>query len=365
MERLQSGVITEGQPFLSIRGLRKEYADHVAVHGMDLEIRKAELVAFLGPSGCGKTTTLRMIAGLLEHSSGKILVGGQDLTAIPTHRRNIGLVFQSYALFPHMTVAENIAFGLRMRGTAKAEIRPVVRDVLEMVGLSGLSDRKPKDLSGGQQQRVALARAVVTNPQLLLLDEPLSNLDARMRDKLRVELRELQQRLGMTAIFVTHDQIEALCMCDRIVVMNEGRIEQVGTPLEIYEQPATPFVASFVGRVNRWKAHMVGGEIESKLGAMRGPQPLPLSNGPVEIMVRPHRIAIGADRLAAGGRNACAGRVISRTFVGDLLQFDVDVNGQRISVEQPTLQGGMPAAVGDNVTLSWSINDTLVFKVAA
>ena len=218
---------------------------------LDLAVPKGELVALLGPSGCGKTTTLRMLAGLITPSDGQIVVGGREITELPAHARDMGLVFQSYALFPHMSVAQNVAFGLEMRNVPRAEITERVRAALAMVRLEALADRRPRQLSGGQQQRVALARALVIRPSILLLDEPLSNLDAKLRDEMRTEIRDIQQRLGITAVFVTHDQVEALSMCDKVVVMNGGWLEQIGTPVEIYEQPASAFVASFVGRTNR------------------------------------------------------------------------------------------------------------------
>ena len=223
----------------------------LAVDHVSLELPKGALLALLGPSGCGKTTTLRMIAGLEQPDSGRVVVAGQDVTALPPHRRNMGVVFQSYALFPHMSALANAGFGLEMRGVGRAERLAQARGALEMVGLGALADRKPRAMSGGQQQRVALARALAIRPDLLLLDEPLSALDAKRREEVRDEIRALQQRLGTTAIFVTHDQSEALAMADLVAVMKDGRIEQMAPPEEVFENPATRFVAGFVGRASR------------------------------------------------------------------------------------------------------------------
>ncbi|MEZ5657831.1 MAG: ABC transporter ATP-binding protein [Burkholderiaceae bacterium] len=235
---------------LRIEELTKHYGDTLAVDRATLAVESGEFVSLLGPSGCGKTTILRMIAGLIEPDAGRILIGGTDRTWHPPEKRDIGLVFQSYALFPHMTVAENVAFGLRQRRVPADEIDRRVAEALELVRLSGLQARMPRQLSGGQQQRVALARAIAPRPTLLLLDEPLSNLDAKLRDMMRIELRLLQQGLGISTVFVTHDQEEALSMSDRICVLNAGRIEQIGTPREVYYQPGSSFVAGFFGRSN-------------------------------------------------------------------------------------------------------------------
>lgn len=237
---------------LVLEKVSKSYSGELLVlDDLNLEVSKGEFVSLLGPSGCGKTTALRMVGGLIPTTSGRILVGGRDVTAVPAHGRNMGLVFQNYALFPHLTVANNVMFGLEMRGVAKKEALQRAGEALEMVGLSGLEARFPRELSGGQQQRVALARALVIRPDILLLDEPLSNLDAQLRERMRIEIRDLQQKTGITTIFVTHDQSEALTMSDRIAILDRGRVAQFGTPLEIYDRPSNAFVASFIGRVNR------------------------------------------------------------------------------------------------------------------
>src|SRR5438067_13784407 len=235
---------------LTLDGVSKAYGGTLAVRDFSLAIPNGELVALLGPSGCGKTTTLRMIAGFILPSAGEIRIGGRDVTAEPPYRRSTGMVFQGYALFPHMSVTQNVAFGLEMRGLPRPQIAERVGDALRLVRLSGFEPRYPRELSGGQQQRVALARALVINPDVLLLDEPLSNLDAKLRQEVRLEIRQLEKKLGLTTVMVTHDQEEALTMADRLVVMSEGRVQQIGSQRDLYERPAEKFVAGFVGRTN-------------------------------------------------------------------------------------------------------------------
>jgi putative spermidine/putrescine transport system ATP-binding protein len=348
---------TPGGAFLSLRGLTKRYDDFLAVDDITLDVPRGELVAFLGPSGCGKTTSLRMIAGLTPQSGGQIVVGGKDLTGVPTYRRDMGLVFQSYALFPHMTVEKNVAFGLEMRGVSRDDVAKRVREAVSLVHLQGMEMRRPSALSGGQQQRVALARALVIRPSILLLDEPLSNLDAKLRDEMRNEIRDIQQRLGITAVFVTHDQAEALTMCDKVVVMNRGKLEQMGTPIELYEQPRTAFVAEFIGRMNHIGTQARNGSAEFAGQRFAVPSGL---EGPVNIMVRPHRVAIGA---AGGGegRHQFPATVVRVIFVGDILQYDVEVAGQLISVEVATRGGEAVLAPGTAVTVSWRPQDVYVF----
>src|ERR1700730_18561260 len=292
--------VTHAASFLSIRGLTKRYGAFAAVEGLDLEVPKGELVAFLGPSGCGQTTSLRMIACLVPATSGRIVVGGKDLTDTPPYRRATDLVFQSYALFTHMSVAKNVAFGLEMRKVAKDEIARRVREAIALVHLTGKEEDRPAQLSGGQQQRVALARALVVRPSILLLDEPLSNLDAKLRDEMRNEIRDIQKRLGITAIFVTHDQVEALTMSDRIVVMSQGRIEQIGTPQETYERPASAFVSQFLGKTNDFAATAARPAAPARLAAASWGAPAPAGvAGPVTVSVRPERIGFSDTGLAA------------------------------------------------------------------
>ena len=305
----RSDIAAGGEAFLSLRGLTKSYGGFTAVDDFALDVPKGELVAFLGPSGCGKTTSLRMIAGLVPATAGRIVVGGQDLTQVPTHRRDMGLVFQSYALFPHMSVARNVAFGLEMRRVAGDEIARRVKEAIALVHLTGKEEHRPAQLSGGQQQRVALARALVVRPSILLLDEPLSNLDAKLRDEMRNEIRDIQKRLGITAIFVTHDQVEALTMCDKVVVMNQGRLEQVGTPVDLYETPKTSFVAGFVGRSNKLRATAKDGVAEFAGTRIAAPGGLA---GPVEVMIRPHRVRLG--QTEPGGESDLARRQAGRDW---------------------------------------------------
>ncbi|MCX8995937.1 ABC transporter ATP-binding protein [Rhizobiaceae bacterium BDR2-2] len=351
--------------YLTVESLEKRYGHHdPSVSDLSFSLSQGELLGILGPSGCGKTTTLRMISGLVPITSGKIFVAGREVSNLPTYRRNMGVMFQSYALFPHLTIAENIAFGLEMRKLSRAEIGRRVADALAMVQLKAVGERKPRELSGGQQQRVALARALVIEPDILLLDEPLSNLDAKLRDDMRNEIRDIQKRLQMTTVFVTHDQTEAMAICDRIVVMNRGRLEQIGTPLEIYEKPATPMVADFVGRINRlagtWRtdgALMLGDAV------VRGNASGTAGTDAV-VMVRPHRITmLAADETPAAGpgRNRLAGVVRDVTFVGDTLQYKVEAAGGLVAVEKTTTSAGNRFNPGDAVSLVWRFDDTLTF----
>ena len=345
---------------LVLDGLSKRYGDGPpAVAEVSLAVVPGEFLGLLGPSGCGKTTTLRMIGGLTEASAGRVLVGGRDVTALPPHRRNMGIVFQSYALFPHMDVAANVAFGLEMRGMKRRDIAARVAQALALVRLGDLAGRRPRELSGGQQQRVALARALVIEPAILLLDEPLSNLDAKLREDMRAEIGDIQRRLGITTVFVTHDQAEALAMCDRIAVMEKGRVAQLGTPHDIYEHPASEFVADFVGRSNRLAAEArPDGTIA--LGALRLQAPQPVAPGRVTVMIRPHRIAFVPP---LPGWNGGEGRIARVTYIGDVLACEVDVGGAILLVELATQPGTAAPGPGAAVAVSWRVADTLVFPL--
>jgi putative spermidine/putrescine transport system ATP-binding protein len=315
-------------PHLVLDGLTATYGDTTAVDAVTLEIAKGELVALLGPSGCGKTTTLRMIAGFVEPSAGRITVGGRDLTPLPTHKRNIGVVFQSYALFPHLTVLENVAFGLRMRHLPKEERSAKAGAMLKMVGLGALALRYPHQLSGGQQQRVALARALVIEPQILLLDEPLSNLDAHLRAEMRGEIRELQQRLAITTVFVTHDQQEALAMADRVAVMSAGRLVEVGPPKELCDQPVHPFTASFLGARTVIPGMVANGVFEAPgLRCLGAPD-------------RASRLVLRAARLRFADEAAApldlTGVVIASAFIGDSYETDVETPAGRVRLLTPS-----------------------------
>lgn len=367
--RERGGVETIGNPHLSLEGIKKRYGLVEIIPDLNLEVKKGELLALLGPSGCGKTTTLRMIAGLVAPSAGKIIVGGRDVTHIAPHGRDMGLVFQSYALFPHMTVAKNVAFGLEMRRLSRADIATKVARALAMVHLEPLAGRKPRELSGGQQQRVALARALVIEPSILLLDEPLSNLDAKLRDAMRTQIRDIQQELGITTVFVTHDQVEALSMCDRIVVMKGGSIEQIGTPQEIYERPATPFIADFIGRTNRIAGRRtVDGRIRIGASIVRSIEPIAQDQDNVTVMVRPHRIHVDWQEASAerqDNQDETVNRmaaVLSRiTFVGDVVQYGFKGEGFETIVEESTKKSRTIHRQGEKAMLSWNVEDTLVF----
>lgn len=294
---------------VEFRGVTKDYGTTRVLHGVDLDIAPGEFVSLLGPSGCGKTTALRVLAGLERETSGAVLLGEKDVSSVPTNKRDIGMVFQAYSLFPHLRVVENTAFGLRRRGVGKAEATRRATDALALVGLDHLADRFPHQLSGGQQQRVALARALVTEPRVLLLDEPLSALDAKVRVQLRDEIRRIQLRLGITTLFVTHDQEEALAVSDRIAVMNAGRIEQVGTPEELYLRPASAYVAGFVGLSSAVPGRATGTSVDV-WGIQLPVQGEPVV-GEVDVFVRPENV-----RLVAPGDHAVPAIVQESTFLG-------------------------------------------------
>ena len=344
---------------LVLTSLRKTYGPTVAVDDVNLTVREGELVALLGPSGCGKTTTLRMVAGFIEPTAGQIMIGGRDVTWLPAHRRDTGMVFQSYALFPHMTVAQNVAFGLEMRKVGRAESDKRVADALSLVRLGHLGDRYPRQLSGGQQQRVALARALVVNPGVFLLDEPLSNLDAKLRLEVRVEIRELQRRLGLTTVFVTHDQEEALTLADRLVVMANGVVQQVGTPEELYEAPANLFVAGFIGRSNVLAGRLVSpGRFESRGGLAVAVPVDGRAAGPAALALRPERLALAAPGAPVPpGMNAATGKLVLVTYLGASSEYRVDLGGGYvITATLPTPPASDPLrrlAAGDPVTLTW------------
>jgi putative spermidine/putrescine transport system ATP-binding protein len=351
-----------------LHGVTARYANGPAVVAdCALDVVRGEFITLLGPSGCGKTTILRLIAGLVPPASGRVMLGGQDITARPVHARNIGLVFQNYALFPHLSVERNVAFGLDMRGVRGAAARARVGRALDLVRMPGFHARMPRELSGGQQQRVALARALVIEPALLLLDEPLSNLDAKLRDDLRGEIRDIQTRLGITALFVTHDQAEALTMSDRVAVMNHGRIEQVGTPAEIYERPATPFVATFVGRTNQIAAMVETSSPDRSV--LVGPgfrirAPKQLTPGrTATIMIRPHRMRLSRTTAPGCSATNAIGATIRRiVFAGDIVHYALQAGHIALTVENPTSSEHDAAlSVGEPVSVQWTIADTLVF----
>ena len=338
-------------PFLVLDRLTKHFGAHVAVDGLSLAVEKGEFLALLGPSGCGKTTTLQMIAGFVPPTSGAITLEGKNLLAIKPNQRGLGIVFQSYALFPHMTAAENVAFGLEMQGIGRDERRKRVAETLDLVGLSAFAERYPRKMSGGQQQRVALARALVIRPQILLLDEPLSNLDAKLREEMQIELRQIQRTVGTTTILVTHDQAEAMALSDRIVVMNQGKAEQIGPPHETYEHPATPFVASFLGKTNQLEAEVPPGNGHQAMLAGASWPVAPHFSGRVVLSIRPEKIG-----FARPGDNGLAGTVKTRIFQGNHWLYQIDTTGGVVTVIRQNSGELMPAE-SETVSLTWNAAD--------
>jgi iron(III) transport system ATP-binding protein len=338
---------------VSFRNVTKIYGRDVrAVDSINLEVAAGTLVTLLGPSGCGKTTTLRMIAGLEMASEGQIFIGDQDVTSLPATDRDVSMVFQSYALFPHMTVMENVSYGLKFSGFNKAETRERAEAGLALVGLSAFGGRLPSELSGGQQQRVAVARALVLEPQVLLFDEPLSNLDAKLRRQVREEIREIQQNLGLTVVYVTHDQEEALAVSDEIVVMRNAAIAQKGTPRQLYEEPADAFVADFIGEANLIPCTIlsVTGD-QAEVGVADYRQHLAargMSPGPARLAVRPSRVRLDPDMSAPG----MAARIVKATYVGSRMEYTVEaVFGTLFAVLDDVVT---PFAVGSDVRLSFA-----------
>ena len=343
-------------PDVRLEEVVKEFGDTRAVDGISLEIPRGSFFALLGPSGCGKTTTLRMIGGFEEATSGRIFLGDRDVVGLPPYKRDVNTVFQSYALFPHMTIADNVAFGLERRKIGKAEITTRVAEILELVDLAGRADRKPRQLSGGQQQRVALARAIVCNPRVLLLDEPLGALDLKLRKQMQLELKRIQHEVGITFVHVTHDQEEAMTMADTIAVMNQGRIEQLGSPSELYERPRTAFVAGFLGKSNLLEGTVAGdGRIALADGTIVHAE-TGGRTGEIAVGVRPEKIALGAD-----GTNSIAGRVKESAYTGVATEVVVSTPSGDVSVFHQNVEaGGMAPAPGTSVTLSWAPGATFV-----
>ncbi len=339
---------------VSIQGLTLSFGNTHVLKGIDLEIKQGEFFAFLGPSGSGKSTLLRAIAGFGPTPGGKILIGGDEVAHLPPWKRNVGMVFQSYALWPHMTVRQNVSFGLEERKIATPEINNRVDAALDMVGLLDLADRRPSQLSGGQQQRIALARTIVIEPRVLLLDEPLSNLDANLRVQMRRDIRELQQKLKLTTIFVTHDQEEANTISDRMAVLDQGVIQQIGTPVELYDKPHNLFVANFLGTVNvlAGELHETGGETVFRT---KGGTTIPFDKAGKDvrsIIFRPQNVRISDDPIASNGNNtAMSGRVIHMEFLGSIVRYAIDVSGETILVDDPHHKGNKVHQVGASVGL--------------
>ncbi|CAH1672862.1 ABC transporter ATP-binding protein [Chelatococcus asaccharovorans] len=354
-----------------LENISKQYHRLTAVDNVSLKIEPGSMIALLGPSGCGKTTCLRMIAGLIRPTSGGIFVNNADITHVPVHRRNIGMLFQNYALFPHLTVEENIAFGLEMRGIKKAAAKARVAEALTLVQLSSFGGRYPAQLSGGQQQRVALGRALVIEPAMLLLDEPLGALDKGLRESMQVELRALQQRLGLTTIMVTHDQDEALTMADKIVVMRAGNLEQVGSATEIYQRPVSKFVASFIGVSNMFEGAVerregAGGLVAAKSGIRLQVDSMPsMASSDVTVSIRPEAITVEkANGLEVADRpNVVAARVEQVIYRGFISHYYLRTHGgqQLIAFEQNQLHTtGLRHTVGDEVVARWDASSNHV-----
>jgi putative spermidine/putrescine transport system ATP-binding protein len=352
------------ETFLSIQNVRKAFGATTVVQDFILDVERGEFVSFLGPSGCGKTTMLRIVAGFEEPSAGMVMVGGKDVTNLKPNQRDIGMVFQAYALFPNLTVAQNIGFGLKVAGVPRAESDARVAEMMSIIKLPEFGDRYPYQLSGGQQQRVALARALAPKPKLLLLDEPLSALDAKVRVSLREEIRLIQKQLGITTIFVTHDQEEALSMSDRIVVMYGGKAEQVGTPFEIYNKPATRFVASFVGTLNILEGTVSdpasgtvsinGSEIALKR-ALDGKA----AGDEISLALRPEAISVGSH---PGRDSSIAGEISDVSFLGSVIRVRVGVGKNAVSLDTFNSPGTPPPVVGETANITFAASDLLVLQ---
>ncbi|MCP4560343.1 MAG: ABC transporter ATP-binding protein [Bosea sp.] len=341
---------------LSLRALSKSYGPVHAVRDMNLDVKEGEFLSLLGPSGCGKTTTLQMVAGFVPPTTGSIVVDGHELTSIAPEKRDMGVVFQSYALFPHMSVAQNIGFGLEMRRVERGELKRRVEEALAMVRLAGLEGRYPSELSGGQRQRVAIARALAIRPRVLLLDEPMSNLDAKLRGEMHVELRSLQRRLGITAILVTHDQVEAMTMSDRIAVMTNGGIAQLGTPQEVYDRPTSEFASRFLGHTN-----VLSGRVEKRAGDEATVKVGPVSFrtklakdqiGPeIAVFIRPERLRLGSPDEAT-----LRGHVGTRLFLGGSWIYEIETELGSLRITQQNI-GALQPEEGEPVGVSWNADD--------
>lgn len=350
--------------FLVIDSLKKSFGQTQVVKDFNMSIEKGEFISFLGPSGCGKTTILRMIAGFETPSDGTITINGKNQSGLKTSQRNIGMVFQAYALFPNMNVFDNVAFGLKVAGMPKAQIEARVKEMLKLIHLEHLADRYPYQMSGGQQQRVALARALAPKPQVLLLDEPLSALDAKIRVSLREEIRQIQRQLGITTVFVTHDQEEALSISDRIVVMNAGRADQIGTPSDIYNRPATRFVASFVGTLNIIDATVADPAANTiRIGdnfiALREPISALSAGDKLSVALRPEA---GSLSESAKGDTVLTGKVVSSHFLGSVVRTKFEVGGNQISFDMFNAPDKVLPQPGETVTLRFAAGDLLLIR---
>ncbi|QDZ16016.1 ABC transporter ATP-binding protein [Humibacter ginsenosidimutans] len=358
------------RPAIAIRHVTKRFGDSTAVDDIDLQLAQGEFFALLGPSGCGKTTTLRMVGGFELPSMGTIELDGRDVTMLPPYKRDVNTVFQSYALFPHMTVADNVAYGLKRKGVASADIAKRGERMLELVGLAGFGKRRPHQLSGGQQQRVALARALVNEPKVLLLDEPMGALDAKIRKSMQLELKRIQQEVGITFLYVTHDQNEAMSMADRLAVMNGGRIEDMGTPQRVYDRPATQFVAEFLGSCNILPAEY------DKRGGLRLPDGTPvvvasdddfhaIAATDARVGLRPEKLVVTRSPATPGTSNTVGGTVRTATYLGASSEYEIDTAWGVLKAFAQNLSDDARARTGEQVTVSWTAEHGFLLPSAA
>ncbi|EAR26268.1 spermidine/putrescine ABC transporter ATP-binding subunit [marine actinobacterium PHSC20C1] len=367
----ETGSTSEPEGSVVLEGVTKKFGGATAVDSISLHVRPGEFLSLLGPSGCGKTTTLRMLAGFEEPTEGSIRISGQDVVGIPPHKRNVNTVFQAYALFPHMSVAENVAYGLRQKGTPKSEIRQRVTDSLDLVQMRPFADRKPTQLSGGQQQRIALARALINRPSVLLLDEPLGALDRQLREEMQLELKLLQSRLGITFIFVTHDQGEALSMSDRIAIMRDGRIEQLDDADSIYDNPASAYVAGFIGQQNFIPGTVSASTsvMESRFGVIRSASAHPEldAGSEAQAAVRPEAVSVTAaisradSAATATVENQIAGEVIGVSHQGETLQFLISIGHDTTMLSRVPRPNAPRLALGDHVVCQWDAASVHLF----
>ncbi|MGY3439886.1 ABC transporter ATP-binding protein [Marinovum sp. KMM 9879] len=360
--------MTDQTPLVRLEGLTKHFGETVALDNLTLDIARGEFVTFLGPSGCGKSTTLRILGGFERPTSGRVILDGEDVTHQPPEKRHVNMVFQDYALFPHMTVAQNISFGLELKGMGKSEIKRRSAEIMSFLELDGFGNRYPLQLSGGQRQRVALARALAPDPALLLLDEPLGALDAKLRGQVQQELKSIQRRTNKTFFFVTHDQEEALTMSDRIVVMNAGKVEQDGTPEELYFQPATRFVAEFIGETNLlsgWMRGIEGGQVvmdwEGATLRGRAPAGIPAEGQPITASVRLEKLGFHSERPQTV--NAVQGRVVGKTFLGSRMAMQIAVGESETSLLNAYVDTEIGQSVGtDPVWIGWDAENMAVLN---
>ncbi|MFS0889691.1 ABC transporter ATP-binding protein [Peribacillus frigoritolerans] len=358
---------------VEIKGAFKQFGANVVLNGIDLEVRQGELLTLLGPSGCGKSTTLNLIAGFLDPDRGEVHIKGNNVTKVPPYKRDLGMVFQTYSLFPHMTVYENLSFGLKLRKVGKAEQKKKISKALELVKMSGLENRYPRELSGGQRQRVAISRALVVEPELLLLDEPLSNLDAKLRHELRAEIKRLQKEIGVTTIFVTHDQEEALSMSDRVVVMNAGKIEQISTPTEIYDHPKTEFVFQFIGKSNCFEGNVSAidkRKVAVKIGSdithvdtknVMGNESDLKTGDEVKLYIRPEKLQIvSLDEKSSSPLDFHRAKISQMNYLGTSWEINVLLQGKSIQVLTSAFDSSWQN--GSEVLIGWSPSEVMLVK---